>query len=328
MPHIFLSHSADDSEFIHQLVDQIRSELPGVTIFASTEPDAIKSGDWFTSVLTNLDNSNIFIAVITPLSEKSIWVAFEYGYFWKQNGKDKIFILRHPKAKLFSPFNVFQSKDISNSEELRVFFKSLCESVGQTYLGKENLAYLLEIANKLPILSNDERKQQKDLIRQMGSPNNLTGLDAVRELRDMGWLTDGSLNGKAFSNANLQEANLSHADLQQAKLNWANLKEADLTEANLEGADLSGAHFEKASQIAKRAATLWYANLRNANLSSAILTEVNFGGSDLRGANLRGAYLVAATFDKATKFDTDTILPDGQLWTPSADMKKYKAPRI
>jgi uncharacterized protein YjbI with pentapeptide repeats len=59
-------------------------------------------------------------------------------------------------------------------------------------------------------------------------------------------------------------------------------------------------------------AKLIQVNLANANLWGAILH-----GVDLTGANLANANLYQ------TQFDSDTILPDGENWTPDADLAPF-----
>src|SRR5258708_23748839 len=46
------------------------------------------------------------------------------------------------------------------------------------------------------------QRQKEALILQMGSPDNGFAIEAIRILRNRGWLTDGSLEGKNFNGAN------------------------------------------------------------------------------------------------------------------------------
>lgn len=184
------------------------------------------------------------------------------------------------------------------------------------------------------------QERKKALILQMGSPDNGFALEAVRILRSEEWLTDGSLCGKIFTNANLQKAELSHANLKFALLNnGCDLREANFTEAKLQGADLGGSKFGKLSASSDRAATFWHAKLRRAILSQADLSKVNFGyadlskatlvDTDLTGAILEGADLQGADLSGA-KFDENTILPDNNpvisKWKPDTDMTRFTDP--
>ena len=143
-----------------------------------------------------------------------------------------------------------------------------------------------------------EKERKKILIAQMGSKQrDITEL-AIIELRNRGWLYDGSLRG-----ADLWEANLSGANL-----DYANLSESDLTRANLDGAQLIDADLSRellleASLIGTRlsGANLSGSGLRGAKLRTAFLDRTDLSGADLAygdlsGANLRetdlsGAYL-------------------------------------
>jgi hypothetical protein len=120
------------------------------------------------------------------------------------------------------------------------------------------------------------REEKKRLILQMGSPDNAFAVEAVRQLRERGWLIDGSIRQKSLYQANLSGANLVSASLVGTFL----------MDAVLKGADLMGADLK-------------FTNLINADLREAKLTKVNLQGSDLRGANLEGAYLNEANLYKA-----------------------------
>jgi hypothetical protein len=86
-------------------------------------------------------------------------------------------------------------------------------------------------------------QQEKESLKlQMGSPNSMFAIEAVRILRDRGWLTNGSLQA-----ANLNVSNLNGADLQNADLRNADLRNANLEAANLSGADLRGANLANAA---------------------------------------------------------------------------------
>ncbi len=118
---------------------------------------------------------------------------------------------------------------------------------------------------------NERRAKQErktELILQMSSPGNSFAVEAVRILRQKGWLEDGSLRDARLLDANLQGAQLRRANLRGADLWNANLRGVILRNAKLQGADL------------------WLAKLQGADLSS-----VNLGGADLWNANLRGADL-------------------------------------
>ncbi len=148
-------------------------------------------------------------------------------------------------------------------------------------------AFLITVAlNELAII-REERQRLHNLIREMGGRSNESALRAVDELRDLGYLTDGTLRRKNFNIANLRNANLGHANLKEVKLMFTHLEGANLFVANLEGANLRCTHLEDAY-------------LENANFLDANFVE--------------------------TKFSTKTILPDGSRWNPDVDMGKFTNP--
>lgn len=161
------------------------------------------------------------------------------------------------------------------------------------------------------------------LVREAGSRDNGTALNAIREAEEHSYLKGNNgilksadlyranLAGVDLWEANLVDTNLNYANFEGAKLLETNLKGAELREANLAGTYLHDANFEDAYLVETNLADahLYGANLqgaclRKANLQGAILAKANLQGADLMGANLKGANLVGAAFDEKT------VLPD------------------
>lgn len=132
-----------------------------------------------------------------------------------------------------------------------------------------------------------DKNQVAQLIKEMGSKNNNVALRAVNSLRELGHLSDGTLETAKLRGANLQGAKLSYVNLRGAFLGWAKLQDALLV-----GADLQGV-------------ILWSANVQGANLEKA---------------NLEGAVLENAFFDEMT------ILPDGSYWSREANLARFTHP--
>ena len=160
------------------------------------------------------------------------------------------------------------------------------------------------------------QEEKKRLILQMGSPDNGFAVEAARQLRQQGWLEDGSLKGVNLHDTNLTGANLNFANLSGVNFQWANLDGARLDGANLRGAllsranlsgvhlgeaDLSGANLLLANFSGARSwsANFSGANLCRANFSGADLEEANFSGADLKWANLSGVNLYLANLCEA-----------------------------
>jgi len=111
---------------------------------------------------------------------------------------------------------------------------------------EEHEKWLLNNQNNSPFGASKEEQEKRTLIFQMASPERALSREAVRALRNKGWLRDGTLTGANLSNANLKDEDLS----------FANLEGANLSNANLEGANLHMANLAKTN--------LWQANLKNA----------------------------------------------------------------
>lgn len=79
------------------------------------------------------------------------------------------------------------------------------------------------------------------LIREMGSQDNATALNALREIRERGWLRGdmGILQGGYLSLANLKGANLGRA----------NLEGVDLGEAKLDNVCIANAKFDEKTTL-------------------------------------------------------------------------------
>ncbi len=115
------------------------------------------------------------------------------------------------------------------------------------------------------------------------------------------------LNGTDLKDANLSGAVLSFANLSGVDLSGGktDLSDADLSSTNLYRTNLSGA------------------KLTNTNLSGANLFRADLSGADLSGANLLGANTFHTAMSKLTKFDENTILPDGKQWSSDTDLTQY-----
>jgi len=122
----------------------------------------------------------------------------------------------------------------------------------------------------------EARRLKQKLIKRMRSPNCDITTEAVSELRRLGWLEDGSLEGAYLSYANLRNVDLSGADLDGARLT-----KAQLHGANLSGADLVGTTL-KVSQLAQ------VGSLRGASMPDGKLYDgrLNLKGDLLNAADL------------------------------------------
>lgn len=184
--------------------------------------------------------------------------------------------------------------------------------------------------------AEEGRQHLRDLIREMGSRVNDIAIHAVEELRRLEALTDGTLNGERFCEANLRGADLRRAVL-RADFTSAHLEDALLGEAQFEDACLAFAYLQGAKmKVANlKRANLDGTNLEGAYLPHANLEETSLGGACLKKANLYfarlgGANLTMASLEGANligvSYNRRTILPNGSHWTPGTDMSRFTNP--
>lgn len=167
--------------------------------------------------------------------------------------------------------------------------------------------------------AQQKRLLQEKLVREAGSNINHVAVHATNELRAYGLLEQehSVLKGAVFSGSNLTEANLSEVNLEGAYFEGVDLINTALFSTNLQGAkfllcDLAGAALE------------------GANLSDAVFKDTSLFGTFLANANLSRANLSNSYMGNAhlweTKFDENTILPDGLRWSTDIDMTRYTDP--
>lgn len=172
------------------------------------------------------------------------------------------------------------------------------------------------------------------LIEQLHSPDRDAVQEAIHRLDEAGWLFDGSLagidlshvdlSGMDLNGAQLPGANFSEATLQEARFQEANLTEARFERTIFVGTVMTGANLEGARIIHADARAI---QLAGANLSGAQMIFTNFEDGNLNEADLRGANLeqsnIRWTVIDGTRFNTETVLPDGRPWQPGTDMGRY-----
>jgi uncharacterized protein YjbI with pentapeptide repeats/DNA-binding transcriptional regulator YiaG len=172
------------------------------------------------------------------------------------------------------------------------------------------LALTVVLVDLVAVRQNEER-EKKDLILQMGGPDSTFTKEAVRKFRARGWLEheNGLLSGQDLSTANLSGADLSRANLSGADLSNANLHRTILQRTNLRGTNLHAAALTGAKlwRADLYTADLREADLRGANLSMAELSRANLTGADLFRADLRGASLNLADLGGADLREADLI---------------------
>ena len=158
--------------------------------------------------------------------------------------------------------------------------------------GSRKLA-LAEQTTQVPIASGDNGED--DLNTDAADGQGTVEQSSIEYRWDLGNadLSNQSLVGRDFAEADLRGANLSGSDLSGADFYAADLSGAQLERTNLTGVDFFDAN-------------LTGANLKNARLNDADISFANLSGADLTGASLSGADLYWVKLENA-KFDPNEI---------------------
>ncbi len=110
------------------------------------------------------------------------------------------------------------------------------------------IIFTVLVLNRLDQIREDRQTRDR-LIREAHSRYNQFALQAIEELRVLGWLEDGRLRGKELRGSNWKDANLYQADLQGCDLKRAIFDDADLYGANLKDANVTDDQLRKAKTL-------------------------------------------------------------------------------
>jgi uncharacterized protein YjbI with pentapeptide repeats len=155
----------------------------------------------------------------------------------------------------------------------------------------------------------EKRQIKAQLIRQIRNPDHAVAVQAVRELRELDAVRDGSLVGARLSEASLEDMGLRAANLEQVNLENSNLKRSDLRHVNLKNAWLVKTQLEETNlfQANLTGANLTAANLANSHgnetiFTGALLKHTKFRGADLKRADFNNVKAAEAVFERAELF--------------------------
>ncbi len=175
-------------------------------------------------------------------------------------------------------------------------------------LATEGMGVIVGIAITALVIDriNERRGRQRlmaRLIVDAGSRSNDKAIDAIEQLRRMGWLigSNGVLAGAYMKYANLQRADLSNANLKAADLQEANLQEATLDNAVLQSAGLGSADVSgaRAFRIDLHRAFMMQAKLQRARFTGGTMRNINLDFADLQSAELTKVDLQEASMHSA-----------------------------
>lgn len=150
-----------------------------------------------------------------------------------------LFLLAAVVVAVIGQFSTHQQLDV------RSFFGDFYTNISTDLISIAVTVLIIDTLNQRR--ADTERKRQR--IREMRSPDNGIALAALSELRDEGWVEDGSLRDAYLLGANLEGAFLREVELNGAWLRDANLQRAYMRDANLTNATLIGANLTAAREL-------------------------------------------------------------------------------
>lgn len=145
--------------------------------------------------------------------------------YWKEN--EWLYLIVGICIGALLPF-LFQNLQ---AEHINAFINSLVpEAVG--------IFFTVIIIDRLDSI-REEQVIKDQLVRRLQSRYNHTALQAIEEMRVLGYLEDGTLRKRNLRGSNWVDGNMYMADLRESDLGNANLSNADFVLANLDGVNVS-----------------------------------------------------------------------------------------
>lgn len=152
-----------------------------------------------------------------------------------------------------------------------------------------------------------ERLLREQLILQAGINDNALALLALRRLKSMGALFDGTLQGRDFSGSNWNGA-----ELEGAQLKKCNLQNVQLVNARLDGANLEGAIL--------RSVKADNANFTSANLTGAELLDASLISASMSWTDLTNTIMLTEQQLLTLSMLWGAIMPDGKRYDGHFDL--------
>ncbi|MCC5612667.1 pentapeptide repeat-containing protein [Nostoc sp. CHAB 5834] len=150
----------------------------------------------------------------------------------------------------------------------------------------------------------DNTNRKNRLVRELGSVDIGFTARALKELKELGSLTDGSLIGADLSKADLSGLDFTGANLENVNLRGALLNSTILLNVNLRGANLDGAKLQEANLSHSNLVNV---NMKKCNLYAALINEATINNVDFMRANLERCELINSIVDDS-KFDQASFL--------------------
>lgn len=146
---VFISHSSKDEYFVKSLVQLLKVSLPGLKAeeirCTSVDGTKMKPGAHFNEVLVSeISDSDVFIAILSEDSINSFYVAVEIGARWGSR-KDIIPIMINGLSPegIKAPLSSIHAVDAKSQAELSDLIESIAAKVG--YASESHSSYLQSI---------------------------------------------------------------------------------------------------------------------------------------------------------------------------------------
>ena len=133
-PPIFLSHAAVDQEIAIALKTHLKSALPGVDVFVSSDGEDLQLGDpWVETILGALGRAKLLLALTTERGLSRKWVWFEAGRTWFSGVRCiPCCVGTRRKDSLPAPFSSLQSTNVDEVSGLKNLIERCCEELAVT----------------------------------------------------------------------------------------------------------------------------------------------------------------------------------------------------
>lgn len=147
---VFLSHSSKDRELADVLARQIE-QATGLAggVFVSSRPTAIESGTtWFDRIIAKLDEAEVLLILLTPGTQNSIWIGFEFGYWWKKK-RSNVHILYHPSAPIPAPLDMVQGKLVTDPVQVENVLNQIRKGLGEPAGSRAEATEVVRVAQMM-----------------------------------------------------------------------------------------------------------------------------------------------------------------------------------
>jgi hypothetical protein len=130
---VFVSHAATDQEIAGHLKQVIETCFPQISVFVSSDPEALPPGDpWVQTVLANLKSAKMLLILATERGLNRRWVWFETGAGWSCG---QLFIPccagKTRKGQLPHPFSGYQALNLDEEGDFRILLNKLQGTFGE-----------------------------------------------------------------------------------------------------------------------------------------------------------------------------------------------------